>query len=241
MPGASKSKYSKQGREARQRYGTRNVGTRPTLPIVVIVCDDTNTAPAYFAELKREVRQHVTLNIVRAACGGASPDTVLQQGISQRRVLAEDRDVDDQDVGWVLIDLEGDAERRRPARAAKDRVEQGNVKVALSDPCYEVWTLLHLEDSGAQFNNCRDVLARVKRLWKTCFGQSLGRKAQADYSKIITLRHDAAKRAEAHWNRNDPSRTEVFKIIQNVDACLEPNPEPPNGQRIAPDCASPST
>ena len=71
---------------------------------------------------------------------------------------------------WVLIDLEGDAARQRQAQDAKRRAEQKSVKVALSVPCYEVWTLLHLEDTGAPVRTtAADVLAQVKRLWKNAF------------------------------------------------------------------------
>ena len=72
-----------------------------------------------------------------------------------------------------------------------------------------------------------DVLARVQHLWEKEFGQEFGRKkAQADYSKIIGRRHEAATRAEAHWNQNDPSRTEVFRIIEAIDAYLPQGPKP---------------
>lgn len=227
MPGARHSKHSKPGRSRGGRYGHRPVKTRTPLPVVVIVCDDKATAPAYFGLLKREVRQYVTVRVVPAPCEGASPDAVVAQAIREKATLADSPDDEARDAVWVLLDLEGDANRRQQTEAARKKAAQGGVKVALSIPCYEVWTLLHLEDIGQLFNSCGEVVSRVKRLWQQRFGEELGSKARADYSKIIPLRHEAARRAESHWNNNAPSRTEVFRVIQQIDACLDPPTTPP--------------
>jgi hypothetical protein len=192
------------------------------LPVVVIVCDDTATAPNYFRTLQREVKRHVTIKVVSAHCEGASPGTVVQQACKVKRDFGKDRD-----AVWVLLDLEGDANRQQQTEAARTKAEQGSVSVALSIPCYEVWTLLHLEDTGRQFSDCRAVVSRVKQLWHQEFGEGFSSKAQADYARIIPLRERAAQRAEAHWNNNDPSRTEVFRVIRGIDAFLPDTPSPP--------------
>lgn len=218
MPGARHSKHSKAGRSRGGRYGLRPIETRTPLPVVVVVCDDTATAPAYFGLLKREVKQYVTVRVVPAPCEGASPGSVVERAAKEKASLAESGGAEDRDAVWVLLDLEGDADRRQQTEAARRRAEQCSVNVALSIPCYEVWTLLHLEDTGQQFSNCREVISRAKQLWQLPFRKGFGSKAQADYAKIIPLRAQAAQRAEAHWNSNDPSRTEVFRVIRAIDA-----------------------
>ena len=61
-----------------------------------LCADDTNTAPAYFNELKRQVKQHVTLNVLPARRQGVSPDTVVQQAIKERKELRKGKDREDQ-------------------------------------------------------------------------------------------------------------------------------------------------
>jgi hypothetical protein len=224
VPGARKSSHSKQGRSQRQRYRARKVEHRPTLPVVVIVCDDTRTAPAYFGVLKREIRRHVSLNVVTAPSSSASPTDVVKRAIAEQAELVQDTDEEDTTAVWALIDLEGQADQRAQAKQAKELSDKQGVSVACSDPCYEVWTLLHLEDTGAQFTDCKAVLRRVKQCWKGRFREEFGRKGRADYSKIIDSRHEAVTRAEAHWNQQDPSRTEVFKVIQEVDRYSSQSP-----------------
>lgn len=218
MPGARHSKHSKAGRSRGGRYGHRPLETRTPLPVVVVVCDDTATAPAYFGLLKREVKQYVTVRVVPAPCEGASPGSVAERAAKEKATLAECGGAEDRDAVWVLLDREGDANRQQQAAAARKKAEQDGIRVALSIPCYEVWTLSHLEDTGRRFSDCREVVSRVKQLWRQSFGEQCGPKAQADYAKIMPLRAQAAQRAEAHWNSDDPSQTEVFRVIRDIDA-----------------------
>ena len=217
MPGASHSKHSKHGQAMHGQYGQRKVDTQPPRPIKVIVCDDSRTAPAYFTELGREVRQYVTLGIVRAKCA-ASASEVVQRAIEERAKLKKGGASGDS--VWALIDLEHERHVRRKAEDEKKRAGQFDVAVALSDPCFEVWTLLHLVDTGKHFANCDAVIKRIASAWKSRFKQTFPRKAQADYSKIIELRHEAACRARRHWEAQDPSRTEIYKVIEEIESHL---------------------
>jgi hypothetical protein len=82
---------------------------------------------------------------------------------------------------------------------------------------YEVWTLLHLVDTGTAFLDCQAVLARVESEWQARFGQPFGKKAQADYAKIIGDRRVAASRARKHCEAGDPSWTEVYLLIEEIE------------------------
>jgi hypothetical protein len=215
LPGARHSRHSKAGRSRRRRYGHRDVAKRSPLPVIVIVCDDSRTAPAYFRVLKREVKQYVTLNVVPATCQ-ASPSTVVDQAVAERNNLR--RDGEDQDAVWVLIDLEHEPNTRQQAEAERNRAEAAALRVARSDPCYEVWTLLHLQDTGEAFTSCNQVIKRIASAWNAQFGQRFQRKAQADYTKIAPMRRQAACRAKRHWEARDPSRTEVYKAVEEIES-----------------------
>lgn len=199
------------------------MGTLTPLPVVIIVCDDSVTAPAYFDALKREVKSVVTLHITPASCGRSSPGAVVNRAIAEREQLlrglrGKERE---RDSVWVVLDLEHEPHRRNQAKQEKQRAEAKGVEVALSDPCYEVWTLLHLEDTGQRFATCAKVTERVKILWKKTFAQPLDRKTRADYTKIIGMRQGAATRARRRHKNRDPSWTEVYKIIDAIPVHLQ--------------------
>ncbi len=220
MAGAKHSKHSKHALSQQGRYGSRIVGIRKTLPVIALVCDDTEAAPAYFELIKRKVKPFVTLRVVPAPCTGASPRDVVGCAIEVLDGLRECQGDDelDRDSVWALVDLEHDQSRRNQAFEARKWAQTKGVKVALSDPCFEIWTLLHLEDTGTKFDDCGQVLERIKQLWLSQFQLAFGPKAQADYSKIIDLRLEALSRAKAHRKREDPSWTEVHLIIEDIES-----------------------
>ncbi len=216
--GAGHSKHSKHGRSQRDRYGQRRVNMRPPLPVIVIVPDDTKTAPAYFEALAREVKQHVTLRIDRGRCNQTGPQAVVDRAIVELKSLGKNQH-EKEDAVWVLMDLEGDQNQQSIVLKQAQRAEREKIMVALSRPCFEIWTLLHLKDTGENFGNCSAVFTRLKNRWNEEFNTNIGPKGQADYSKIICRRIDAAKRARDRHTKTpqDPSWTEIYKVIEYID------------------------
>lgn len=213
---------AKGGSTNSRRFGTRPAGIRPTLPVVTVVCDDQRTAVAYFQCLKQRIKQKLTLNVVRKPHPAASTDEVVDRAVNELRSLQEvqSHDEEDQTIVWALIDTEADAATQDAAQRAKEKAEKVSVRVALSNPCYEIWTLLHLVDTGELFQNCKAVVDRLKQAWQKEFGESFDRKAEADCSKIIEIRTTAAARARKHQENNDPSWTEVYRVIEDIHAHL---------------------
>lgn len=220
MSGASHSKHSKSGQSRVRSRFSRRVGFKSPLPVVVVVCDDNATAPAYFAPLQREIKASVILNVVPAPYHGASPNDVVKEAIEQRSKLKNGEEKGD--AVWAIFDTEHEPHDRLRAKAAKEKAKQKKIKVAVSDPCYEVWTLLHLEDTGRHFANCQAVINQIKTAWKKKFDQPFGpQKAQADYRKIVSLRHKASKRAKKHCQSSAQSTTEVYKLIDHIESLVK--------------------
>ena len=179
-----------------------------------MVCDDTKTAVAYFQEMARELKAKVTLKIVRAPFPGATADDVVNNAIKERRGLGQR---EPRDKVWVLLDLEVQPLCRDRALAAQSKALNNGLCVALSDPCFEIWTLAHLTDTGAAFTNCEAVVAEIKKEWKKAFGVDFGhKKAQADYSKLMPLRGLAISCCRRRHERKDPSWTEVYKVVESI-------------------------
>lgn len=219
MAGAGKSRFSKEARAGRARYTSkRRTDFRPPLPIIVIVCDDAKTAVRYFNRLKRLVKETVTLKVKRNPSDQATPMDVINCAINHISKLGggNSNDDDDRDSVWALIDLEEADVRRQQALYAKEQGESAGIYVALSDPCYEMWTLLHLVSTGEMFHNCDAVKKRLETEWRKEFGKEFGPKAQANYSKILPTIAIAAQRAKEHKENDDQSWTEIYLLIEEI-------------------------
>jgi hypothetical protein len=193
----------------KDRYGAkRKSGIRRVLPIIVIVCDDTRTAVAYFVALKHKVKDRKIINVYPAPFSGAAARDVL--ALAKKKTP---EDVEPEDHIFILIDVDTNPD----VGQLKSEAASGGVIALFSQPCFEVWTLAHLQDTGEYFLNCNSVLARIKTKWKDAFGTSFGTKAQADYEKLVDIRREAVIRCKRRNSSINQSWTEVWKAIEVID------------------------
>ena len=188
----------------KNRYGARRTtGTRPVLPIIEVVCDDTRTAVAYFNRLKQEVSGKKVVKVVPAPSTGASADEVID--------LASTPSESD-DMTFVLID----SDTNPNVSVARAKANAKQVMLLVSHPCFEVWTLAHVQDTGEAFLDCNAVLARLKLKWKDAFGSEMGPKAQARYEKLAASRQVAIERCKRRDPDTNPSWTEVWRAVEVI-------------------------
>lgn len=208
-------------KEKGHRFGlSRPTGIRSTLPVIVIACDDSKTAVRYFEALRGIVKGKATLTIVRNSRHNISPKGIVKKANEKLTQLKRDSDQHggERTSAWALIDREARPHLQEEADAAKKCGDKRGINVVLSNPCYEVWTLLHLEDTGQLFSDCTAVLNRIKTKWKRVLNEAFDtKKAQADYSKLLKFVSVACKRARHHHEAGDPSWTEVYKLIEEIE------------------------
>lgn len=225
MANARKGRVSKEADDRRRGYGRKRlVATCPTVPVVTVVCDDCRTSIAYFEALHRTFKAKITIRAVPAPYHGAPPKVVAALAIQIAKDLQaqSQRDEGDKQPVFALIDLERDEKRRSQAFEVQQKYHGGAVCVALSDPCFELWTLLHLDDTGRQFADCDAVRNSIKPLWQRKFGHAFEAKAQADYSIIVPFVADATTRAKRHCEpTKDPSWTQVYLVLEEVNRLLD--------------------
>jgi RloB-like protein len=69
-------------------------------------------------------------------------------------IAASLRDSNDYDGAWVVCDVD-----QFSVASARQTATEKNVGMALSNPCFEVWLLLHVSHKRSGFNNCDQVEA----------------------------------------------------------------------------------
>lgn len=211
---------STRGNAKNAYYGSRPKPHRELLPVLIVVCDDRATAVNYFNAVKSRVKEHVTLHVERSPKHNAPPKELATLAMKHK---TRHRASHKRDGTFVLLDTEADLARERLARMIQQEFAS-DVRMLLSHPCFEVWTLAHLADTWGTFDNCGRVLTEVKREWKRHFGQEFPqKKAQADYTKLMELREKAATRSR---QRRSGTFTEVHELSDRIDAS---KPAPRNG------------
>jgi hypothetical protein len=183
----------------RENSGRRRPAFREQHTSILVVCGAEVTEPAYFEGLKRARRNPAVTIQIKAKRG--DPDGVVRYAAGMR-----DRAEGKHDEVWCVVDVDDFDLVKAAATARKLRVN-----LAVSNPCFEFWLLLHFEACNAPLTCYNDV---EKRLVKHVQGYSKTALRFADYADGIDQAVQRAKRAGAEHDQN-PS-TGVWELVEKI-------------------------
>jgi hypothetical protein len=185
----------------RENRRTRRPPVRGERIQVLIVCGGAATEPSYFRGLKKERRSPA----VRVVVEGKGVDPV-----SLVRFAAQKRDSLGCDEVWCVVDVD-DFDVAEAIAAAKRK----DVNLAISNPCFEYWLLLHFELCTAPLSCFDDVRSRLVRHVPRYDKSKL---SFADFASGVDV---AVERAQARCDANgaehkvNPS-TGVWALVRQV-------------------------
>lgn len=157
---------------------------------VLIVCEGEATEPCYFKAHRSARRLRTATVEVRGHECGSDPQSVVGWAARQKQLATRNRDPFDS--VWCVFDLDQRADA--DIRAARELAGSHGIRVALSDPCFELWYLLHFRYSTA-FVSGEQVIAQLEG---SIGGYTKSRKL---YAELVERQEDAignAERLRAH-------------------------------------------
>jgi hypothetical protein len=198
--------------------------------LVVIASEDKHAVRQYFDFFEST---RIQFRVLETQDGKSAPEHVLNR-INE---YAEEFEIGEGDTFWVVCDCDHWIEPNhiKNLRYVLQQCRQKDIQVALSNPCFDLWLLLHFAEFPVEDVLTCDEVAR--RLRATMGGY--------DKSKVYNLRIDdekvsaAVKRAsEKHPSLEEiPNRlqTAVHLIIQSLVAkriiSVRPTPDDAFGTR----------
>ena len=185
---------------------------------VLLVCEGSKTEPLYFRSLQRKLKlKPVEIEIVGQ---GAAPITVVQRAVAllkaRKHEVRRGREDFDYDHVWCIIDVE--QRHKNPSLLPALNQARGNgINVALSNPCFEYWFILHFADCGKPLGDQDRVLRELKKRLPNYS------KAQDVFETLWFRADDAILRAKAMKDSHDragkprierdPS-TDVYAVVE---------------------------
>lgn len=152
-----------------------------------IYCEGANTEPQYFRALKLQYRDAlITIDTVAPA---GVPYTIARRAVEFIKRLEKEKadSFEEGDEVWVVFDRD---EHQR-FNEAVNLCNQKGIGVARSDPCFELWLILHLID----FDKPDDGRAVRRRLGKLRSEYDPGGAKLVDCATLIHSVKDAEQRA----------------------------------------------
>ncbi|MDP6356938.1 MAG: RloB family protein [Planctomycetota bacterium] len=138
----------RQRRDFKRKSGLRDASLH------VLACEGAQTEPEYFKGLRARLynpKLHVEV-LEREDPSQSSPGAVIQMLDEFRR----DYSIRAGDQLWLVIDK--DRWTNASLSQVAQECEQKGYSLVLSNPCFELWLLLHFEDVASTISERRDVL-----------------------------------------------------------------------------------
>jgi len=152
--------------------------------LVVIAAEGFETENLYFEAMKAELKAanvHVEV-LHRQNDGESSPEHVL----GQIKEFIQEYNIEDDDELWIVVDRDNWTNKMLSS-VARHCFQNKNLRFCVSNPCFELWLLLHLEDVTAYSEEERAQLSanrkstRHKTWLKHKLSDIMGGYNEADY------------------------------------------------------------
>jgi len=201
------------GHDKRDSLRRRRAFLQPR-PRFLIVCEGTLTEPSYFQEVRHLERSLIELEL---SAGGA-PKTLVERAVEMKRDAAararrHKDENQDYDHVWCVFDVD----EHRFVPEAKQQARENGIEVAISNPCFELWALLHFRDQRAHIE--RGQLHHECRRYMPKYDKRL------PAAELYPLYGDALRRARDldQWQTSrdcegaNPS-TGVYRLMEQIKA-----------------------
>ena len=185
---------------------------RDPLPRILIVCEGTRTEPGYFKEFRHKERIPIDLEI----SPGGVPVTLVHRAVELKRTAEKEaRTRRDENLLYDQVWCVFDIDEHPGVPEAQEQARANGIDVAISNPCFELWMLLHFRDQRAHID--RAVVHRE------CAKHLPGYEKDVPFAKLHPNYVEAVRRAyelEA-WQQSRGCEgsnpwTAIHKLTENI-------------------------
>ena len=191
----------------------------------VIVCEGRNTEPEYFSALQALFANALIEFVIHPAAGtpmtiaGRTCEIAKQRKVARYRRGGSDS-FEENDQIWAIFDRDDHPNFSE----AVNRCEISGVRVARSNPCFELWLILHKVD----FDGPDDRHAVQSRLRAHCPEYDPRQGKRVNCAALLGQINDAERRVErqlsarhAEGNAFGRPSTTVFQLTQEIRLAAE--------------------
>lgn len=185
----------------RENSARRKRPYRRPKPRLLVVCGALCTEYQYLSQLRDHLNETaVDFTLARRA---KAPDQLVDYAKDRARHLKRDFD-----ELWCVVDTDD-----FDIGLAKRRAERESVELAVSNPCFELWLLLHHEDRAAPLRDYQETVYRLKRHVLAYDKSNLD---LAEFIGGVREACDRARRLEKPGEPNPNPSTGVWRLVEKI-------------------------
>lgn len=187
---------------------------RQPKPRFLIVCEGMVTEKCYFNDVRHTERSLIDPQIE----SGGTPKTLVERAVDlKRKADSKARKLKDDNQTYEEVWCVFDIDEHPLVPEAKDQARANGIELAISNPCFELWALLHFQDQSAHIER-----GKVQNLCKQLMP---GYEKRLDYEVLEPRYVDALRRAGdlERWHDSrgtagaNPSTT-VYRLVERIKA-----------------------
>ena len=194
--------------------------------LVVIASEGKETENIYFEQLKASLHASgVQIEVLRRDSNESSPEHIYRQ----IQDFAAKYDMDEDDQLWAVVDKDRWTEKMLSGVAKKCSQNKYFI-FCLSNPCFELWLILHLEDVAQYAEEDREKLSENKKIKRNGYTWTKNRlrelmdgysESKYEVTKLLPEIEKAIERAsKLDSNPNDrwPQSvgTRVYRLVNSI-------------------------
>jgi len=184
--------------------------TRSVKKRFLILCEGGKTEPGYFNAIRNDKMHSNALSALRIVVHDTKYNTakeLVAEAIGKIKEAKKEKNPFDE--VWIVVDRDGYTKHPE----SFDRARANGIHIAFSSTCFEFWTLLHFEYTSRSFNNCDDVIRRLKQHLPDY-------EKSVDYYPVLKrYTEQAIQRSEqivAHWSEVGDGRIWTYNPYSDV-------------------------
>ena len=193
-----------------QRY-QRKHNIREPKKKYIIATEGEKTEKIYFDKFREQnFRKNIFIQILPSKKDGdSSPEKVLERlnKFARDKIFDEDRD-----ECWLVIDYDSWSDKK--LNEIYGECKQRNYKLAVSNPCFELWLNFH-QDKSKTPKTCSDCQKELKKLLK------IYDKNNYDADRLLEKLEKAIEKSrQLHQDKDEPfpkdSGTHVYLLVEKL-------------------------
>ncbi len=204
---------------------SRKGQSRELKPRLHIFCEGEKTEPNYLNGYIERCFPGTTLTKVEKT-DKTTPVQLVDEAIAAKN----HRNTPEEDVFWVIYDRES-AIKYPPAlhNKARDKAAANGINIAFSNVCFEVWVLLHFQETVPPCDSYDDLRKRTP-LTTYIPKYDKGEKRQYTADEVASARKNSVRlneqttaAANSTWNKEHQWNpyTDVYKLLDAIDKFAE--------------------
>jgi hypothetical protein len=194
----------------------RRGSTRPPKRRILIVCEGRETEPGYFRALRQELRNpRVEIQIETK---GASVGAVRKAIRMKETAEADATRQRDENLRWDQVWNVFDVDEHPRIDEARKLAEAHGIALAISNPCFELWLLLHFQDQRSHIERHRAYAALRAHLsgYEKSFNPSNFLKVHDKYQDALKRARELDREAKRHGAPGRNPTTGVYRLTESI-------------------------